>query len=240
MAERFHLADFAYAHRGLWRASGPPENSLAAFLAASELGLGIEFDLRPSADGVPMVFHDPVLDRMTEKTGLFETYSADMLSQIELTGGGGIPTLADLLDLWPTDTPLLCELKIDGSTDPVAFAGTVAEMLTAFAGPAAMMSFSTTAVAATPSSIMRGQLILPSFQTGAADPAATPTVAVDYLACHISDARHTSLQEARIKTPLVCWTVTETETSTALAAFTDSQIFEGFDPALAKSLILNR
>ena len=39
------------AHRGLWSADGPPENSLAAFEAACEAGYGIELDVQLSADG---------------------------------------------------------------------------------------------------------------------------------------------------------------------------------------------
>ena len=76
LAERFNLTDFAYAHRGLWTADGPTENSLDAFLQAAEQGLGIEFDVRPSSDGVPIVFHDPELDRMTSETGATEDRSA--------------------------------------------------------------------------------------------------------------------------------------------------------------------
>ena len=53
MAKAFDLSAFAYAHRGLWLEAGPVENSLAAFRAAAEAGLGVEFDVRPAADGTP-------------------------------------------------------------------------------------------------------------------------------------------------------------------------------------------
>ena len=71
MAQRFDLGAFAYAHRGLWLKDGPPENSLAGFRAAAAAGLGVEFDLRPSADSEVMIFHDPLLDRMTAASGVF-------------------------------------------------------------------------------------------------------------------------------------------------------------------------
>ncbi|MEM8921520.1 MAG: glycerophosphodiester phosphodiesterase family protein, partial [Pseudomonadota bacterium] len=58
----------SYAHRGLWDATRP-ENSLAAFHAAVVAGVGIELDVRLSADGVAMVFHDQMLDRMTNASG---------------------------------------------------------------------------------------------------------------------------------------------------------------------------
>ena len=72
MARHFDLNAFTYAHRGLWSADGHPENSLAAFKAAAEAGLGIEYDVRPSKSGEVMVFHDRTLTRMTGVEGVFE------------------------------------------------------------------------------------------------------------------------------------------------------------------------
>ena len=239
MAERFDISEFAYAHRGLWSANGPPENSLEACRAAAAHGLGIEFDVRPAADGVPIVFHDPLLDRMTDEKGYVEARASVDLAGIDLIGGGRIPTLQDVLDVWTGSTPLLCELKIDGHTDPITFTKTVAALFETHPGPAAMMSFSREAVAAVPPSIMRGQLILPSAQSGAVNLAATPIQPVDYFACHTSDAENAALQAARGECPLVTWTVTNSETCATLASYTDSQIFEGFDPAFAKRHILN-
>ena len=46
------------AHRGA--SALAPENTFAAFQKAIEDGAeGIEFDVRLSKDGVPVVFHDP-------------------------------------------------------------------------------------------------------------------------------------------------------------------------------------
>jgi len=52
------------AHRGDWRAA--PENSLAAMEAAIRVpGCdGLEFDVRTSSDGVPILLHDPSLLRV--------------------------------------------------------------------------------------------------------------------------------------------------------------------------------
>jgi len=58
------------AHRGYHdRAAGRVENSRAAFEAAVAAGYGIECDLQLSSDGVPMVFHDYALHRLTGETG---------------------------------------------------------------------------------------------------------------------------------------------------------------------------
>jgi glycerophosphoryl diester phosphodiesterase len=56
------------AHRGF---SGQcPENTLPAFLAAVALGVElIEFDLRGTKDGVPIVLHDATLERTTNQPG---------------------------------------------------------------------------------------------------------------------------------------------------------------------------
>ncbi len=239
LAKRFILSEFAYAHRGLWAANGPTENSLEALLLAAEMGFGVEFDVRPASDGTPIVFHDPLLDRMTAHQGYVAARSVDELTAIPLVGGGHIITLDLFLQTWPGKTPLLCELKIDGETDPGSFARTVGNMLLAHEGPAAAMSFSTQTVAALPTDLMRGQLIQPSEISGETNLAETPTVAVDYLACHISDADNATLQFARREIPLITWTVKDEATCEALSAITDSQIFEGFDPALAKRHILN-
>lgn len=51
---------FVWAHRGA--SALEPENTMAAFLTACDLGAdGIELDVQLSADGVPVVVHDPVL-----------------------------------------------------------------------------------------------------------------------------------------------------------------------------------
>jgi len=101
VAERFQLLDYAYAHRGLWTDGGLAENSLEAILAAAEAGLGCELDVRPAACGTPIVFHDPLLDRMTGESGLVSRRTAEELMNLELAGGGTLPKLTQGLDAWP-------------------------------------------------------------------------------------------------------------------------------------------
>ena len=53
------------AHRGA--SDRAPENTLPAFAAALALGVDVvELDYRHSADGVPVVFHDELLDKTTD------------------------------------------------------------------------------------------------------------------------------------------------------------------------------
>lgn len=234
MAEEFDLGAYAYAHRGLWAAGGPVENSLTAFKAAADAGFGIELDVRPSRDGVPIVFHDPLLDRMTDSSGLVAKRDAAELNQMRLTDSQDtIPTLSDVLGALPATCPILCELKIDGETNARIFAQTVGAMLEQYSGPAAAMSFSEAAFAALPKSLMRGQLIAPSSMVGAQAVRnlieRSYIARADYIACHVSDADMISDTKAK-DLPLAVWTVTDRETHDRLSSVTNAVIFEHYDP----------
>ncbi|WP_413163877.1 glycerophosphodiester phosphodiesterase [Capilliphycus salinus ALCB114379] len=92
------------AHRGF--SAMAPENTLAAFTAAIEGGANsIEFDLQLSADGVPIIFHDETLDRITGTSGKVREKSLEELKQLnagawfgEQFVGETIPTLTEALN----------------------------------------------------------------------------------------------------------------------------------------------
>ncbi len=114
----------AIAHRGGSKLR--PENTLPAFEHAISLGVdGLECDVHLSADGVPVVVHDPTLDRTTDASGPVAARTAAELRAIdagfrfaEAEGspwrgrGVGIPDLASVLDL-AADVPMILELKGD-------------------------------------------------------------------------------------------------------------------------------
>lgn len=237
MSQRFNLLDFSYAHRGLWSPDTHPENSLEAILTAGARGYGCEIDVRPAACGTPVVFHDALLERMTDRSGFVSQVSAEELCALPLKGGGVLPTLETVLQQWPAQTPLLVEIKIDGETDAEGFTGLVAEQLERHDGPAAMMSFSRRAVAAIPSSIMKGALILPSNLSDEVTVQALVSTSAgfqpDYLACHVSDVREASAFATDYGLSVVTWTVTTPETFHDLSGLPISQIFEGFEPDFA-------
>lgn len=85
------------AHRGASHAA--PENTLAAFARAlgDEGADGLECDVRLSADGVPVVFHDNDLMRMTGAAGKLEATPAAELARLLVAGQEPLPTLADLV-----------------------------------------------------------------------------------------------------------------------------------------------
>ncbi|MCB2127625.1 MAG: phosphodiesterase [Rhodobacteraceae bacterium] len=141
------------AHRGLHdRASGRPENSMAAFAAAIDAGYGIECDIQPSADGVAMVFHDYDLRRLTGKGGPITAMTAAELGAMPIHGSTEtIPTLAALLQLVAGQVPLLIEIKDqDGAVGPKVgpLEEAVARDLSGYRGPVAVMSFNPYSVAA--------------------------------------------------------------------------------------------
>lgn len=134
------------AHRAYHDVSqGRPENSRAAIRAAIAAGYGIEIDLQLSRDGVPMVFHDETLERLTPRDGWLCDLTAAELADIPLTGGDeGIPTLAEVLALVAGRVPLLIELKDQtlrmAETDGRLEQATAAALAT-YPGPVAVMSF---------------------------------------------------------------------------------------------------
>lgn len=102
------------AHRGLHDATRP-ENSMAAFEAAARNGYAIELDVRASADGDAIVFHDRELDRLTAASGPVASRTGSWLRRLPLGGTREtIPSLEDVLDVVGTRVPVVVELKNDG------------------------------------------------------------------------------------------------------------------------------
>lgn len=85
-----------YAHRGF--SLDGAENSLAAFQAAVDLGYRhLETDSRVTADGVAVAFHDQLLDRVTNHTGLLRELSWQQVRQARIRDREPIPLLEDVL-----------------------------------------------------------------------------------------------------------------------------------------------
>ena len=93
----------AYAHRG-WHVGDLVgcENTRAAFVRAADEGMGyVELDVHASADGVPMVHHDPTLDRATDHTGRIDALPADAVAGARVDGREPVPRLAEVLRAVP-------------------------------------------------------------------------------------------------------------------------------------------
>src|SRR5690242_1242724 len=103
VAERRKGVDII-CHRG--SSEHAHENTLEAFRATFELGGdGNEFDVRRTKDGVLVVFHDDMLDRLLEAYGDVGDYSWEELQRFRFRNPGRfgdqcrIPTLVEVFDL---------------------------------------------------------------------------------------------------------------------------------------------
>ncbi|MFK7921974.1 MAG: glycerophosphodiester phosphodiesterase [Bacteroidia bacterium] len=107
------------AHRGL--SAQAPENTLSAIRLALEAQVDmIEFDLHMSRDQIPVVIHDPTLERTTDGTGPVKEMSLFELRKLDAGAwfgdaylGERIPTLTEVMAMVQGKTKLLIELKWD-------------------------------------------------------------------------------------------------------------------------------
>lgn len=128
-----------FAHRGL-HDEEKAENSMSAFRAAKEAGFGIELDVRLSADGELVVFHDPTLMRVCGVEGRVIDKTAAELAALSLEGtADGIPTFREVLELIDGAVPLLIEIKMEG--DEHGIAEKLAEVIEGYRGDYIVESF---------------------------------------------------------------------------------------------------
>jgi glycerophosphoryl diester phosphodiesterase len=103
-------APLAGGHRG--NPAETPENTLASFKSAIELGVDlIECDVQLSADGQLVVIHDPLLDRTTSGSGLVIEHDLAQLKQLDAGGGERLPLLAEVCELARGRAGLCVETK---------------------------------------------------------------------------------------------------------------------------------
>ena len=142
MAKLDWLTARPIAHRGLHdEARGIIENTASAFSAAFDGGYGMETDLQISADGEAMVHHDDELGRLTEGSGKLAEMSAEAIQKVHFKASADmILTLGDLCELVGGRATLVLELKSRFDGD-LRVAQRAAEVLAAYAGPVAVMSF---------------------------------------------------------------------------------------------------
>jgi len=118
------------------------ENTLASVRSALLKGADVvEVDIRLTRDGVPVLLHDPTLERLW---GRPEAVAALTAAEVERSTGGGVPTLAaalaellshrtgrillDLSDPGPV-APTLAVIRAAGASDRVYWCGHLSAML---------------------------------------------------------------------------------------------------------------
>ncbi len=207
---------------------------MSACRAAVEAGFSIEVDLHPSADNVPMVFHDLQLDRMTGRPGEVRDHAAAELSRIcVLDSGDHIPSLGELLDLVAGRVGLVLELKgVHGRDD--GFVEAVASALRGYGGPVAIMSFMHWLLRAARRDAVHlplGLVAEGGDEKYDVHKTIFDEVAPDFISYDVDNLDCRFVRERRAAgLPVITWTVKSAEQMVVAYKGADQITFEGFGP----------
>jgi len=236
------------AHRGLHdRARGVVENMPGAIQAAIAGRFSIEVDIQLTADGEAMVHHDDELGRLTDGAGPLLAMTAAQLRAVPFKDTPErMMTVGELCDLVGGRVPLVIELKSHFDRDR-RLAARLAQVVAAYRGPVAAMSFD-------PDQVMALREIAPTLPRGITaernyDDAywaklnaaqRSPMVALrhglrtrpHFVAYRVDDLPAPAPWIARnlFGCALLAWTVRTPAQRARAAAYADQMIFEGFVP----------
>jgi len=232
------------AHRGLHDATaGVIENTPSAFSAAIAGNYAIECDIQVTADGEAMVHHDGTLGRLNEGDGRLDAMTAAALKRVRfLATSDHMITLGELCDLVAGKVTLVIEIKsrFDGDHRVVARA---AEVMAAYRGPAALMSFD-------PAQMATLRELAPGLTRGIVAESHYPERKEGSTARAFAYIKHalrsrpqfiaysvkdlptvmTSCTRKIFGMPLLTWTVRTDEDRARAARYADQMIFERFRP----------
>lgn len=236
------------AHRGLHdAAAGIVENTPSAFRAAIDGHYGIECDVQLSADGEAMVHHDDVLGRLTDGSGRLIDLSTTALKAVAFKQTADcMLTLGELCDLVAGRVTLVVEIKSRFDGD-LRLAQRAAQILSAYRGPVAAMSFDPDVVEAVryaAPTLTRGMVAERHYshpEWSALPPARKRALAwfthalrtrPHFIAYHVKDlpTAVTTVARHAFGLPLLTWTVRSTEDRARAARYADQVIFEGWRP----------
>lgn len=245
------------AHRGLHDAArGIIENTAPAFDAAIAGGFGIECDVRPAGNGLPIVFHDDTLDRLVDGAGSVHDLTASALKRLRYRGQNlgqnlGLQTFAELLDQVGGRVPLFVEIKSEWDPPEIPFLAQIARHALDYQGPIAVMSFDPDVMVIMRElahEIPRG-IVSGSYTDGAgetwwpgkisaergqrlANLDESQPVGPSFYAYHVGSLPHPAIQHARDaqRLPILTWTVRTAHDREIAKAYADAAIFEGAAP----------
>lgn len=104
------------AHRG--GSLEAPENTIESFKYSLEIGSDIiETDIQLSSDGVPYIFHDDDLKRISGIEKSFNKFCSSEINKLNIFGDCKIPTLEETLKQFP-NTKFQIDFKTDEVVDP--------------------------------------------------------------------------------------------------------------------------
>lgn len=223
------------AHRGLHDYNRlRRENTSSAFRAAIAGNYGIELDVQLSADGVPMVFHDAELDRLTDATGLVADHSADVLRALSVgRTEDRIMTLGETLALVDGTVPVVIEMKDNGARN-ADLARAVAQDVADYRGPVAVMSFEhglLDAFRAMETGVPVGLTASGISDAALAGHRPQLEAGIDFVSYQVGALPNAFVADVRARgLPVITWTVRTPEQIVLTYAHADQMTFEGFDP----------
>ena len=235
------------AHRGLHDAAhGVVENSASAVKAAMGKGYAIEVDLQCAAGHRPIVFHDGTLDRLTDDAGPVAARDVEALREISLKGcSDRILSLPDLLALVGGYVPLVLEVKSTWTREGT-FEANIAQALSSYDGPVAVMSFDPHAIAAflrvapaLPRGLIAGRFdaehwpqLSPAQRFSMRHLLTSAFAQPNFIASDIRSlpALAPLIAKSLFGLPLLTWTVKTDADRTRALRYADAMIFEGLEP----------
>jgi len=129
-----HPTAFITAHRG--GANEAPENTLAAFARAINLGINPELDVRLSEDGYVVVIHDATVDRTTNGSGTVNNKTLEQLKALDAGSwfsadyaGERIPTFEQVLQLFVANAPGHLIMSVDAKEEHVTMFTKIRDLL---------------------------------------------------------------------------------------------------------------
>ena len=234
------------AHRGLHdRLAGIVENMPGAMKAAIAGNYAIETDVQLTSDGEAMVHHDDALGRLNAGDAALTTMTAAELKQVVFKDTTErMMTLGDLCDLVDGRVTLVVEIK-SRFDDNNAIVGRIAQVLAAYRGPVAVMSFD-------PAKIRAARAMMPHIVRGIVAerdykkdwPQLTPAQRHDMTGLHhlphtqphfisynVDELPADEVTKARQDgCALITWTVRTAEQRAISERYADQITFEGFRP----------
>ena len=248
------LFDRPIAHRGLHdRSRGIIENTASAFEAACQRGYTIECDVQLSRDGIPMIFHDDDLDRLTGVPGPVSARTMAELSTYKLLDSATGDTPQRFSEfLAQVDGRVLLQIELKQQPDQSAtevLAQTVLDALQRYRGSVTIESFDPRLLialrkraAAYPLGIITYGYDEPEWDADM--PGSTkfilrhllhwPQTRFDFISC-----RDNALDLPAVKlfrsfgVPVTTWTIKSSAAALAVMGKADQIVFEGFEPAIA-------
>jgi glycerophosphoryl diester phosphodiesterase len=244
--------DRPIAHRGLHdRAGGVIENSASAFDRAIAAGFAIECDLQLSSDGVPVVFHDDTLERLTGRPGKVIDLTAAEVTALRLLGssaGDRPQRFPEFLQQVAGRAMLQVELKRQYGPATRILAKAAAEAVRGYGGPLVFESFDPTLIRLMREYGFNGPCGIATERFGRAVDQDTyglsgpqrfflrhllhfPWSRFDFVS-----AEQTALDLPMVRLfralgkPVTSWTIRTPAAATAVGSKADQIVFEGFNP----------